>query len=70
MGTPGVRPAGGDAGAPGSALCRRHNAPLDAYCCTDGQVLCAVCASAEHGGHRFGFVGEERRRKQVIKTNK
>ncbi|GAA6215822.1 tripartite motif-containing protein 16-like [Lates japonicus] len=48
----------------GSALCLRHRSPLDVYCCTDERTICAVCASVEHGGHRIGCVGEERRRKQ------
>ncbi|XP_071350374.1 tripartite motif-containing protein 16-like protein [Trachinotus anak] len=52
------------AGTSGSTLCWRHNSLLDVYCCTDEQIICAVCASTEHGGHRIGCVGEERRRKQ------
>uniref|UniRef100_A0A3Q0SV00 Tripartite motif containing 16 n=1 Tax=Amphilophus citrinellus TaxID=61819 RepID=A0A3Q0SV00_AMPCI len=54
----------------GSTLCWRHNKPLDVYCCTDEQIICAQCTSAEHGGHRIGWVKEERRRKQVQKTGK
>uniref|UniRef100_A0A4W6G208 Tripartite motif-containing protein 16-like n=1 Tax=Lates calcarifer TaxID=8187 RepID=A0A4W6G208_LATCA len=50
----------------GSALCLRHRSPLDVYCCTDERTICAVCASVEHGGHRIGCVGEERRRKQML----
>ncbi|XP_032368441.1 tripartite motif-containing protein 16-like protein [Etheostoma spectabile] len=48
----------------GSTLCVRHSSPLDIYCCTDQQIICAVCAQAEHRGHTFGSVREERRRKQ------
>ncbi|XP_042352085.1 E3 ubiquitin-protein ligase TRIM47-like isoform X2 [Plectropomus leopardus] len=47
-----------------SSLCGRHNSLLDIYCCTDEQIVCAVCASAEHRGHTIGSVKEERRRKQ------
>lgn len=54
----------------GSTLCWRHNKPLDVYCCTDEQIICAQCTSAEHGGHRIGWVKEERRRKQVHETEK
>lgn len=50
----------------GTPLCWRHNSPLDVYCCTDEQIICAVCASAEHMGHTIGSVKGERRRKQVI----
>ncbi|XP_068568071.1 tripartite motif-containing protein 16-like isoform X2 [Cebidichthys violaceus] len=50
--------------SPGSDLCVRHSRPLDSYCCTDEQVICALCASAEHMGHTIGYVREERRRKQ------
>ncbi|XP_028431281.1 tripartite motif-containing protein 16 isoform X2 [Perca flavescens] len=48
----------------GSTLCVRHSSPLDIYCCTDEQIICAVCAQAEHSGHTIGSVREERRRKQ------
>lgn len=53
----------------GSNLCVRHSRPLDIYCCTDEQILCALCASAEHMGHTIGKVREERRRRQVRVTN-
>ncbi|XP_071387449.1 tripartite motif-containing protein 16-like protein [Centroberyx affinis] len=45
-------------------MCWKHNSPLEVYCCTDEQIICAVCASAEHTGHRTERVSEERRRKQ------
>ncbi|XP_067443467.1 tripartite motif-containing protein 16-like protein [Thunnus thynnus] len=45
-------------------LCWRHNKLLNVYCCTDEKIICEECASAEHGGHTIGLVGEERRRKQ------
>ncbi|KAM9362270.1 tripartite motif-containing protein 16-like [Symphorus nematophorus] len=48
----------------GIPLCERHSCPLDVYCCTNEQVICAECASAEHTGHTFGPVTLERRRKQ------
>ncbi|XP_041837119.1 tripartite motif-containing protein 16-like protein [Melanotaenia boesemani] len=48
----------------GKPLCPRHKIPLDVYCCTDNHILCALCASTKHSGHRFGLVMEERRRKQ------
>ncbi|XP_039654011.1 tripartite motif-containing protein 16-like protein isoform X2 [Perca fluviatilis] len=48
----------------GSTLCVRHSSPLDIYCCTEEQIICAVCAQAEHSGHTIGSVREERRRKQ------
>ncbi|XP_054472922.1 tripartite motif-containing protein 16-like protein [Anoplopoma fimbria] len=48
----------------GSGLCGEHRSPLDIYCCTDERIICAMCASAEHTGHTFGSVGEERRMKQ------
>ncbi|XP_031143638.1 tripartite motif-containing protein 16-like isoform X1 [Sander lucioperca] len=48
----------------GSTLCVRHSSPLDIYCCTDEQIICALCAQAEHSGHTIGSVREERRRKQ------
>ncbi|KAL6112165.1 uncharacterized protein ACO6RY_08984 [Pungitius sinensis] len=51
--------------SPGSGVCARHSAPLDVYCCTEQRCVCAQCASAEHSGHRIGFVREERRRKQI-----
>lgn len=51
----------------GSPLCGKHRSSLDVYCCTDEQILCAVCASAEHSGHTIGLVKEERKRKQVLK---
>ncbi|XP_040888987.1 tripartite motif-containing protein 16-like protein isoform X2 [Toxotes jaculatrix] len=54
-----------ETGMSGSHLCWKHSSPLDVYCCTDDQIICAVCASAEHSGHRIGCVGEERRRKQL-----
>ncbi|XP_051803809.1 putative tripartite motif-containing protein 61 [Acanthochromis polyacanthus] len=47
-----------------STLCWRHNKPLNVYCCTDEQILCSQCTSAQHQGHRIGLVIEERRRKQ------
>uniref|UniRef100_A0A3Q4GIP7 RING-type domain-containing protein n=1 Tax=Neolamprologus brichardi TaxID=32507 RepID=A0A3Q4GIP7_NEOBR len=43
-----------------STLCGKHDKPLEVYCCTDEQIICAQCASAEHGGHRIGWVKEER----------
>ncbi|XP_041634513.1 tripartite motif-containing protein 16-like [Cheilinus undulatus] len=49
---------------PRSSLCRKHSSRLDIYCCTDEQIICAECASAEHSGHTIGLVREERRRKQ------
>lgn len=54
----------------GSALCLRHSSLLDVYCCTDEQIICAVCASADHTGHTIGSVTGERRRKQVCKKQK
>ncbi|KAM4588359.1 tripartite motif-containing protein 16-like protein isoform 2-T2 [Odontesthes bonariensis] len=51
-------------GTSGSPLCWRHKRPLDVYCCTDEQIICALCASAEHRGHRIGLVKEEQRRRQ------
>ncbi|XP_059184614.1 tripartite motif-containing protein 16-like [Centropristis striata] len=48
----------------GSRVCVRHSSPLDIYCCTEEQIICAECASAEHTGHTIGSVREERRRKQ------
>ncbi|KAM9759755.1 tripartite motif-containing protein 16-like [Menidia menidia] len=48
----------------GSSSCWRHKLPLDVYCCTDGQVTCALCVSDQHRGHTIGLVKEERRRKQ------
>ncbi|XP_022601436.1 tripartite motif-containing protein 16-like protein isoform X3 [Seriola dumerili] len=48
----------------GSTLCWRHSSPLDLYCCSDEEIICAICASTQHGGHRIGCVGEERRRRQ------
>lgn len=54
----------------GGAWCRRHSSPLDIYCCTDEQIICAVCASTEHKGHTIGSVREESRRKQVRETNR
>ncbi|XP_051270572.1 tripartite motif-containing protein 16 [Dicentrarchus labrax] len=47
-----------------SPLCWRHRCFLDVYCCTDEQVICALCASAEHRGHTIGSVRGERKRKQ------
>ncbi|KAM4740247.1 tripartite motif-containing protein 16-like protein [Anableps anableps] len=52
------------ADASGSTMCWRHSKPLDVYCCTDGKIICAECASTKHSGHKFGLVTEERRRKQ------
>ncbi|AWP02849.1 putative tripartite motif-containing protein 16-like [Scophthalmus maximus] len=63
------RRSGAHPGSPGGGLCRRHELPLVVYCCTDEEVMCALCASQEHGGHRIGCVGEERRRKQEELTN-
>ncbi|XP_040060738.1 tripartite motif-containing protein 16 isoform X2 [Gasterosteus aculeatus] len=51
-----------------TSVCARHSAPLDVYCCTDQRVICAQCASAEHSGHRIGYVREERRRKQELRN--
>ncbi|KAJ0023171.1 hypothetical protein NQD34_003070 [Periophthalmus magnuspinnatus] len=51
-------------GGAGADLCSRHSSPLNTYCCTDEQVICAICASSEHMGHTIGLVREERRRKQ------
>ncbi|XP_060897919.1 tripartite motif-containing protein 16-like [Labrus mixtus] len=48
----------------GKALCWRHSRPLDIYCCTDQQIICAACASAEHTGHTIGMVRQEREREQ------
>nr|XP_046239745.1 tripartite motif-containing protein 16-like protein [Scatophagus argus] len=48
----------------GIPLCWRHSSSLDVYCCTDEQIICAVCASAEHTGHTIGSVKGERNRKQ------
>ncbi|KAG7219275.1 hypothetical protein INR49_019223 [Caranx melampygus] len=48
----------------GNPLCKKHSSPLDLYCCSDQQVICAFCVSTEHGGHTIGCVGEERRRGQ------
>ncbi|KAG7493870.1 tripartite motif-containing 16 isoform X1 [Solea senegalensis] len=61
--------------ASGDARCRKHNRPLDLYCCTSDVIICAACAQTEHGGHRIGCVSEERRRKQeelrnIQETNK
>ncbi|XP_047439803.1 tripartite motif-containing protein 16-like protein isoform X2 [Mugil cephalus] len=54
---------------PRKALCSTHNCPLDVYCYTDELIICQLCATAQHGGHSFGVVIEERRRKQEeIKT--
>lgn len=52
----------------GSPSCWRHGSLLDIYCCTDDQIICGVCASAEHRGHTIGLVREERKRKQVLKN--
>lgn len=51
-------------GRQGGSQCSKHRSPLDAYCCTDNQVICAACATEEHTGHTIGLVKEERRRKQ------
>lgn len=51
----------------GNPLCGRHGSFLDVYCCTDEQIICAVCASSEHMGHTIGSVMGESRRKQVRK---
>ncbi|XP_043979146.1 tripartite motif-containing protein 16-like protein [Gambusia affinis] len=48
----------------GFTLCWRHNKPLDVYCYTDWEIVCADCAAARHSGHRLGPVMEERERKQ------
>lgn len=53
---------------PGSTLCGKHNSRRDVYCCYDKLILCAKCAITEHQGHRIVYVKEERRRKQVCKT--
>lgn len=55
-------------GRQGGSQCSKHRSPLDAYCCTDNQVICAACATEEHTGHTIGLVKEERRRKQVCTT--
>ncbi|KAM9408858.1 tripartite motif-containing protein 16-like isoform 2-T2 [Pholidichthys leucotaenia] len=52
------------ANTPGSVLCSKHQRPRNVYCYTDNQIVCEQCTSAEHGGHRLGWVWEERRRKQ------
>lgn len=53
----------------GGPLCWRHSSLLDVYCCTDEQIICGVCASAEHTGHTIGLVRRERKRKQVLKND-
>ncbi|XP_070693044.1 tripartite motif-containing protein 16-like [Pempheris klunzingeri] len=58
-----------ETGTSGGALCRRHGSPLDVYCCSEKQIICAVCASAEHKGHTIGLVrGERRRRQKELKS--
>ncbi|XP_044074845.1 tripartite motif-containing protein 16-like protein [Siniperca chuatsi] len=58
-----------ETGTTGSALCWRHSSSLDVYCCTDEQITCALCASAEHRGHATGSVrGERRRKEEELKT--
>lgn len=47
------------------SLCLLHNGSLDVFCYTDEQILCSLCAIAEHAGHKLGWVKEERKRKQV-----
>lgn len=54
----------------GSPLCWKHRSSLDVYCGTDEQILCTVCASAEHRGHAIGSVKEERKRMQVLKKER
>lgn len=51
----------------GSTLCGKHYS-RDVYCCNDKLILCAMCAITEHQGHKIVYVKEERRRKQVCKT--
>ncbi|XP_038552872.1 tripartite motif-containing protein 16-like protein isoform X2 [Micropterus salmoides] len=58
------RPRGCSETGTGSALCWRHSSSLDVYCCTDKQIICALCASAEHRGHVIGSVKGERWRKE------
>ncbi|XP_074490975.1 tripartite motif-containing protein 16-like protein [Sebastes fasciatus] len=58
------RPGPGGPSSGGRSLCERHGMPLDIYCCTDQQIICAGCDSTEHTGHTIGSVKEERRRKQ------
>ncbi|XP_037637520.1 tripartite motif-containing protein 16-like isoform X2 [Sebastes umbrosus] len=58
------RPGPGGPSSGGRSLCERHGRPLDIYCCTDQQIICAGCDSTEHTGHTVGSVREERRRKQ------
>ncbi|XP_076605239.1 tripartite motif-containing protein 16-like [Chaetodon auriga] len=53
----------------GSPLCWRHSCVLDVYCCTDEEIICAVCASSEHIGHTIGSVVGERKRKQAELKN-
>ncbi|XP_069580160.1 tripartite motif-containing protein 16-like protein isoform X1 [Brachyistius frenatus] len=56
-------------GTPDGTRCRRHRRPLDVYCCTDERIICDLCASNEHRGHRIGGVEEERRRgEEELKT--
>lgn len=52
----------------GSSLCVTHSKPLDVYCCTDEQIICAQC-TPDHIGHTIGWVSEERKRKQVGQTD-
>ncbi|XP_072238297.1 tripartite motif-containing protein 16-like protein isoform X2 [Leuresthes tenuis] len=47
-----------------SPLCLRHKRALDVYCCTDEEIICALCASAEHRGHSIGSMKEEQMMKQ------
>ncbi|XP_028262959.1 tripartite motif-containing protein 16-like protein [Parambassis ranga] len=47
----------------GSSLCVTHSKPLDVYCRTDEQIICAQC-TPDHIGHTIGWVSEERKRKQ------
>ncbi|RVE73486.1 hypothetical protein OJAV_G00050000, partial [Oryzias javanicus] len=46
------------------SVCSLHNGSLDVFCYTDEQILCCLCAIAEHAGHELGWVKEERKRKQ------
>ncbi|KAL7408601.1 hypothetical protein ABVT39_026133 [Epinephelus coioides] len=61
---PSKRPRSCTETSAGSGVCVKHSSPLDIYCCTDEQIICAMCAAAEHSGHTIGSVREERRRRQ------
>ncbi|XP_049435772.1 E3 ubiquitin-protein ligase TRIM47-like isoform X3 [Epinephelus fuscoguttatus] len=61
---PSKRPRSCTETSAGSGVCVKHSSPLDIYCCTDEQIICAMCAAAEHRGHTIGSVREERRRRQ------